>query len=105
PASSRYPNDQLPDRFPVEHKPDALQETDRDPYVKAFFDLAHDLNIRVILVEVPRLEGEFEQRSSVPETTRRLLERYRNVTMAPDGWKRKFYPGHLFADPVHLNAE
>jgi hypothetical protein len=76
-----------------------------DPYVKLFFDLARDHGVKVLLIQPPYRERQYLQYEEMPLQYAVLLKEYKNVRIAQDGWKLKFYENRFFSDPTHLNKE
>jgi hypothetical protein len=76
-----------------------------DPFVKMFFDLAHEHGIKVLLIQPAYRENQYLQYEEMPAQYAVLLKQYNNVMMAGEGWKLKFYENHFFSDPTHLNED
>lgn len=103
-----YPGGRLPDNYgrgTLSLKKHEIFNPYIDPYVKMFFDLCKSTRTtKVILIEPPILNNEFEPWSVMPEQYSTLLRDYPGtILMAPSGWRRKTFPNNQFSDPVHLN--
>ncbi|MCP5106654.1 MAG: DUF1574 domain-containing protein [bacterium] len=104
-----FPDLRLPEGYKVKNEKEmddgARFDPFFDPYVKKFFDLAEERRIKVLLIQPAYRVGQFRQYETMPPQYSVLLQEYGNVTIAPNGWKGKFYENRYFADLVHLNPE
>ncbi len=76
-----------------------------DPYTKKFFDLTLEKNIKVLLIQPVYREAQSLQYKEMPLQFASILRRYRNVYMAKEGWKLKFYERRFFGDITHLDKD
>ena len=103
-----FPGGRLPDDFMPQngmHRKCDQFNPFEDPFTGMFFSLAREQGITVMLVEPPVLEKEFAPCPGMPRQYAAILERYPNVRMARNGWRRKSFPNRFFSDPTHLNRE
>ncbi len=104
----RFPDGKLPEDFKESmHSDGTVREYDPfiDPYAERFFDLASRNSIRILLIEAPYRVGQFKQYHRIPRQYEAILDTYKNVYMAYNGWRIKFYDNRFFSDPTHLNPE
>ncbi len=99
-------NERLPDDF----VPEAVGgrrdvNLKADPYVKMFFDLTAEKDIKVLLIEFPTVGREDQGKEETPAHYRQLMKDYHNVFTATSGWVVKKYAPRYFADPTHVNRE
>ncbi|UCC39603.1 MAG: hypothetical protein JSV96_17785 [Candidatus Aminicenantes bacterium] len=104
-----FPDLRLPEGYGIKKRERAKKgfqfDPFKDPYVKKFFNLTQERKIRVQLIQPVYRINQFLQYETVPYQFQIILEKFKNVIVAPNGWKAKFYDNSYFADLVHLNPE
>jgi len=87
---------------PAEQKKSSMQDPFQDPFVEKFFHLTQTQGIQVMLIRTPYREGQYIQFQEIPDDFLMIMQRYPNVTTAPEGWKLQFYAPQYFSDKSHL---
>ncbi len=106
---SRFPEGRLPEDYKeYSDCPDCLKkiyDPEEDIFVDKFFNLIEKYDIEVFLVSHPVRIGSYKQFSSIPAPIKKLMNKYKNIAISPEGWKLPFYQNKYFVDHHHLNKD